>query len=114
MKLLKYTLLASTVAVTFGSTLASAQDFKKYGIDKDVPGLCSYDAISKKNFKGRTLSIITHAVPVMGEPTDLHAKQFEELTGAKVNVVHQNIHFIFIIRVPNLVLAVKHSTAHFC
>ena len=88
MKLLKYTLLASTVAVTFGSTLASAQDFKKYGIDKDVPGLCSYDSISKKNFKGRTLSIITHAVPVMGEPTALHAKQFEELTGAKVNVVH--------------------------
>ncbi|MGP1678354.1 MAG: hypothetical protein ACTS6J_14505, partial [Burkholderiales bacterium] len=88
MKSIKYTLLASTVAFAFSGTPAAAQDFKKYGIDKDVPGLCSYDSISKKSYKGRTLSIITHAVPVMGEPTDLHAKQFEELTGAKVNVVH--------------------------
>ncbi len=88
MKPIKYMLLATTVAVAFGGTGASAQDFKKYGIDKDVPGLCSYDSISKKKYSGRTLSIITHAVPVMGEPTDLHAKQFEELTGAKVNVVH--------------------------
>ncbi len=88
MKSIKYTLLAATVALALGGTLATAQDFKKYGIDKDVPGLCSYASISKKDYKGRTLSIITHAVPVMGEPTDLHAKQFEELTGAKVNVVH--------------------------
>lgn len=85
---IKYTLLATTLALAFGSTLAAAQDFKKYGIEKDVPGACSYDSMSKKSYKGRTLSIITHAVPVMGEPTALHAKQFEELTGAKVNVVH--------------------------
>ena len=88
MNSIKCTLLATTVAMAFGSTLAAAQDFKKYGIEKDVPGACSYDSMSKKNYKGRTLSIITHAVPVMGEPTALHAKQFEELTGAKVNVVH--------------------------
>ncbi|MFA5914378.1 MAG: hypothetical protein WC830_12555 [Burkholderiales bacterium] len=88
MNTIKYALLATTVTFALGTTPASAADFKKYGIDKDVPGLCSYDAISKKDYKGRTLSVITHAVPVMGEPTDLHAKQFEELTGAKVNVVH--------------------------
>ncbi|HUW36927.1 MAG TPA: extracellular solute-binding protein [Rhodocyclaceae bacterium] len=88
MKSIKYALLAIMAAFALGGPPASAQDFKKYGIDKDVPGLCSYDSISKKDYKGRTLSVITHAVPVMGEPTDLHAKQFEELTGATVNVVH--------------------------
>lgn len=88
MKSIKYTLLATTAAVTFGGTQALAEDFKRFGIEKDIAGACSYAAISKKNYKGRTLSIITHAVPVMGEPTDLHAKQFEELTGAKINVVH--------------------------
>jgi multiple sugar transport system substrate-binding protein len=91
MKSIKCTLLATAVTAAFvlGSTLASAQDFaKKYGIEKDYPGPCSYASMSKKDYKGRTLSVITHAVPVMGEPTDLHAKQFEELTGATVNVVH--------------------------
>lgn len=70
-----------------GSALADKWS-DKYPIKKDIPGACSYDATSKKNYKGRTLNIITHAVPVMGEPTALHAKQFEELTGANVKVVH--------------------------
>ena len=30
----------------------------------------------------------THAVPVMGEPTAMHAEQFSTLTGAEVNVIH--------------------------
>ncbi|GIT34755.1 MAG: hypothetical protein Ct9H300mP4_10740 [Gammaproteobacteria bacterium] len=56
----------------------------------DIPGECSYESMSKKDYSGRTLSINTHAVPVMGEPTALHAEQFSKLTGAKVNVViHQ-------------------------
>ena len=54
----------------------------------DIPGECSYDAMSKKNYKGKTLKINTHAVPVMGEPTALHAEQFAKLTGAKVDVTH--------------------------
>lgn len=54
----------------------------------DIPGECSYESISKKNYKGKTLKINTHAVPVMGEPTALHAEQFEKLTGAKVEVTH--------------------------
>ena len=74
MKSIKYTLFATTAAFTFGSTQVLAEDFKKFGIEQDIAGACSYAAISKKNYKGRTLSIITHAVPVMGEPTDLHAK----------------------------------------
>lgn len=63
-------------------------DYKKYGSAPDVGGACSYQAIDQKDYSGRTLKIISHAVPVIGEPTDLHARQFEELTGAKVEVVH--------------------------
>lgn len=84
-------LLLSTAIITFSLSVpggASAANYSKYGIDKDVPGKCSFASIDAKNYSGRTLNIITHAVPVMGEPTDLHASQFEELTGAKVNVVH--------------------------
>ncbi len=63
-------------------------DYAKYGAAADVPGACSYQAIDQKDYSGRTLKVISHAVPVIGEPTDLHARQFEALTGAKVDVVH--------------------------
>lgn len=63
-------------------------DYAKYGSATDVPGACSYEAIAKKDYAGKILKVISHAVPVIGEPTDLHAKQFEALTGAKVDVVH--------------------------
>ncbi|KAA0218659.1 MAG: extracellular solute-binding protein [Lautropia sp.] len=88
-------LVAAVAAVL--PALASAQstidyskygDYAKFGSATDAPGACSYQSIGKKNYKGRTLKVITHAVPVMGEPTDLHAKQFSDLTGAKVDVVH--------------------------
>ena len=68
--------------------------YTKYGKDyptasvKDVPGPCSYESISRKDYSGQTLKVISHAVPVIGEPTQLHAKQFEEITGAKVDVVN--------------------------
>lgn len=68
--------------------------YASYGDDypdtttNDVPGKCSYNATSQKDYSGQTLKIISHAVPVIGEPTVLHAKQFEELTGAKVDVVN--------------------------
>ena len=35
-----------------------------------------------------TLKINTHAVPVIGQPTALHAEQFAKLTGATVDVTH--------------------------
>jgi hypothetical protein len=41
--------------------------------------MCSYEEISKKNYKGKTLKINTHAIPVMGQPTALHAEQFAEI-----------------------------------
>ncbi len=53
-----------------------------------MPGMCSFEAIEAKDYSGRTLNIITHAIPVIGEPTALHATQFAELTGGTVNVVH--------------------------
>ncbi|MCF8083733.1 MAG: extracellular solute-binding protein [Deltaproteobacteria bacterium] len=83
-----FSLSVLIIFVVIGSINVHAKDYTKYGIEKDIPGECSYAAIDAKDYSGRTLNIITHAVPVMGEPTALHAKQFEELTGAKVNVVH--------------------------
>ncbi|MDH2391756.1 extracellular solute-binding protein [Streptomyces sp. HNM0663] len=68
--------------------------YAKYGEDypqttvKDVPGPCSYESISRRDYSGQSLKIISHAVPVIGEPTYLHAKQFEEITGANVEVVN--------------------------
>lgn len=81
-------LLTLSVFLVMSGLSAQASDYTKYGIEADVPGACSYKSIDAKDYSGRTLNIITHAVPVMGEPTALHAKQFEELTGATVNVVH--------------------------
>ena len=60
----------------------------KYGIKEDIPGACSYASIDAKDYTGHEITILTHAVPVMGEPVALHSKQFEELTGGAVNVVH--------------------------
>lgn len=68
-------------------------DYSKYGADyagtitvTDTPGNCSYEEISKKDYSGQTLRILAHVPPVMGEPANLHAIQFEELTGATVEV----------------------------
>ncbi|TAL89524.1 MAG: extracellular solute-binding protein [Candidimonas sp.] len=63
-------------------------DYASYGTAPDVPGPCSYEAMAKKNYKGRTLKVIANAIPVLGEPAVLHARQFHDLTGAKVDVVN--------------------------
>jgi len=52
----------------------------------DIPGKCSYEEISKKDYSGQTLRILAHVPPVMGEPANLHAQQFADLTGATVDV----------------------------
>lgn len=76
-----------------GSDISYAQ----YGSDypdtvvADVPGPCSYETISTKDYSGVTLSVVAHAVPVMGEPAQLHARQFAEITGAQVDV--ENVPF---------------------
>ena len=68
-------------------------DYSQFGADyagtitvTDTPGKCSYEEISKKDYSGQTLRILAHVPPVMGEPANLHAIQFEELTGATVEV----------------------------
>lgn len=86
---------ACVLTLSFGAFANAAEisyakygDYAKYGTAEDVAGKCSYDAIAKKDYHGKTLKVISDAVPVMGEPTILHAKQFEDLTGAKVDVVN--------------------------
>ena len=80
--------LAIAAAGILPPAIASAADYSKYGIDGDLPGTCNYAAIDAKDYSGETLNVITHAIPVIGEPTALHAEQFAELTGAEVKVVH--------------------------
>ena len=68
-------------------------DYSKYGdayagtiTEVDTPGKCSYEEISKKDYSGQTLRILSHVPPVLGEPAKLHGDQFAELTGATVEV----------------------------
>ncbi|MFT6015703.1 MAG: multiple sugar transport system substrate-binding protein [Candidatus Azotimanducaceae bacterium] len=85
----KFIRSASVLALAASTALpASAMDYTSFGIEKDLPGTCSYAAIDAKDYAGRSLNVITHAIPVIGEPTALHAEQFAKLTGAEVNVVH--------------------------
>jgi multiple sugar transport system substrate-binding protein len=85
-----FALLAGTLAPAMADDIdyTAYGDYGAYGKAADVPGACSYADMDRKDYSGRSLKVITHAVPVIGEPTDLHAKQFEALTGAKVDVVH--------------------------
>ena len=53
---------------------------------EDVPGKCSWEEMSKKDYSGQTLRILSHVPPVLGEPAQLHADQFAEITGATVEV----------------------------
>lgn len=80
--------LALILSGALNAPMAQAEDYSSFGIEADIPGTCSYAAIDAKDYSGRTLNIITHAIPVIGEPTALHAEQFSKLTGAEVNVVH--------------------------
>lgn len=63
--------------------------------DQDLIGMSSdittkqhddHGGIDGKSNQERTLNILTHEIPVMGEPTLIHAGQYEDLTGIRVNV----------------------------
>ena len=92
MKIIKTCLSAAISSVLIFSPMAYADkwsdQFPHIKATGDIPGDCSYEKMSKKNYKGKTLKINTHAVPVIGQPTALHAEQFAKLTGAKVDVTH--------------------------
>lgn len=64
--------------------------------DGEAPAAEPYSraAIEARDYRGVTLEVMTLEKPVLGEPVELHARQFEELTGARVNV-----HFV---RFPEL------------
>lgn len=46
----------------------------------------SSEAMGAKNYHGVTLNVLSLEKPVLGEPVELHAHQFEKLTGAKINI----------------------------
>ncbi|MDM8533199.1 hypothetical protein QUF55_00725 [Clostridiaceae bacterium HSG29] len=57
-------------------------------VKTDFSGPYSYSSINEKNYDGIILKILTHEKPVMGEPTQLHAQQFANLTGAIVEITY--------------------------
>ena len=73
MKIIKTCLSAAISSVLIFSPMAYADkwsdQFPHIKATGDIPGDCSYEKMSKKNYKGKTLKINTHAIPVMGEPT---------------------------------------------
>ena len=90
-KTYKSGLLAAICTFTFSQGVSAdtwSDQFPHIKGTGDIAGECSYEAMSKKDYSGEKLRILTHAVPVMGEPTALHADAFQKLTGAEVNVVH--------------------------
>jgi multiple sugar transport system substrate-binding protein len=46
----------------------------------------SSQSMAKKNYRGVTLNVVSLEKPVLGEPVELHARQFEKLTGAKIKI----------------------------
>jgi multiple sugar transport system substrate-binding protein len=50
-----------------------------------APYPCTQDA-SAKRYAGVILNVLTLAPPVLGDPVVQHAKEFEQLTGARINV----------------------------
>ena len=85
--LLRGTLCWLVTAVMVLPVLAQTNYVEKYPIFGTHEGPYSYEETDKKDYSGITLNAITLAPPVMGGPTILHAKQFEELTGAKINII---------------------------
>ena len=70
MKLMKTCLTAIISSLMIFSPMAYADkwsdQFPHIKATGDIPGDCSYEKMSKKNYKGKTLKINTHAIPVMG------------------------------------------------
>lgn len=69
-------LLALTAAANAGIAPSGAAAADPY----------SWEAIAAKNYRGVTLDVLTLATPVLGEPVVQHAREFEKLTGARINV----------------------------
>ena len=48
----------------------------------------SHESIATRDYKAVTLRVIALEKPVLGEPVELHAREFEKLTGAKIEITH--------------------------
>jgi len=53
-----------------------------------INGPYSQEAIAQKQYQGVVLNILTHVVPSIGEPIVVHAREFEQLTGAEIKIKH--------------------------
>lgn len=51
-----------------------------------TPEPYSREAIASHDYRGVTLRLLTLSTPVLGEPVVKHAREFEQLTGAKVEI----------------------------
>ncbi len=46
----------------------------------------AHEAIAQRRYQGVTLNVLTLDTPVLGEPVVRHAREFERLSGARINV----------------------------
>ena len=51
-----------------------------------APDPYSSESLKAKHYRGVTLNVVSLEKPVLGEPVELHARQFETLTGEKINI----------------------------
>ena len=69
MKIIKTCLTAVISSMMIFSPMAYADkwsdQFPHIKATGDIPGDCSYEKMSKKNYKGKTLKINTHAIPCL-------------------------------------------------
>jgi multiple sugar transport system substrate-binding protein len=69
------------LALCLGPAMAAAAAGRE-----DPPGPYSRQAISTRDYRGITLRVLSLEKPVLGEPVELHAREFEALTGARLQV----------------------------
>jgi multiple sugar transport system substrate-binding protein len=46
----------------------------------------AHESIARRDYRDTTLEILTLDTPVLGEPVELHSREFAQLTGARLNV----------------------------
>jgi multiple sugar transport system substrate-binding protein len=79
---------SATSRQTSGVTLTCAlvAFFGASPVPAAPPDPYSHAAIAAKDYHGVVLKVVSVEKPVLGEPVALHARQFEELTGAKIDI----------------------------
>jgi multiple sugar transport system substrate-binding protein len=79
--------IAVCLLIVLGSPSALAREWsKEFQIKQDIPGDYSFESISKKDYSGVKLNIISHQKPNLGGAVEKHARHFEKLTGARISI----------------------------